>query len=84
MKWWLKIILALIIIMVIGVLGISGFLGYSMTKLKRIPVEENPALLGLNYEEVSFSSTVDELTLRGWYLPASVRLIFSNNITAFL
>ena len=70
MKWWLKLGLALILVVVIAILGISGFLGYSMTKVERVPIEENPALLGLKYEDVSFLSRDDELTLRGWYLPA--------------
>jgi hypothetical protein len=70
MKWWLKLGLALILVVVIAILGISAFLGYSMTKVERVPIEENPALLGLKYEDVSFSSRDDELTLRGWYLPA--------------
>ncbi len=70
MKWWLKLGLALILVVAIAFLGISGFLGYSMTKVERVPIGENPALLGLKYEGVSFSSRVDELTLYGWYLPA--------------
>jgi dipeptidyl aminopeptidase/acylaminoacyl peptidase len=69
MKWWLKLGLAFLLVVVIAILGISGFLGYSMTKVKRVPVEESPALLGLEYEDVSFLSRDDELTLRGWYLP---------------
>ncbi len=70
MKWWLKLGLALILVVVIAFLGISAFLGYSMTKVERVPIEETPALLGLSYEDVSFSSTEDEITLRGWLLPA--------------
>ncbi len=69
-KWWLRLGLVLILVTVIAFLGISGFLGYSMTKVERVPIEGNPALLGLKYEDISFSSIVDELTLRGWYLPA--------------
>ncbi len=69
MKWWLKLGLALILVVAIAFLGISGFLGYSMTKVERVPIEENPALLDLKYEDVSFSSRDDELILRGWYLP---------------
>ncbi len=70
MRWWLKLGLALILVVAVAFLGISGFLGYSMTKVERVPIEENPALLGLKYEDVSFSSRVDELILSGWYLPA--------------
>ena len=70
MKWWLKLGLALILLVIIAILGISGFLGHSMTRVERVPIEETPALLDLKYEEVSFSSREDDLTLRGWYLPA--------------
>ncbi len=73
MKWCLKLGLALILVAIIAFLGISGFLGYSMTKVERVPIEENPALLGLKYEDVSFSSRDDELTLYDWYLPAQNR-----------
>jgi len=41
-----------------------------MTKVERVPIEENPESLGLRYEDVSFSRRDNELTLRGWYLPA--------------
>ena len=42
MKWWLKLGLALILAVVIAILGISGFLGYSVTSVERVPIEENP------------------------------------------
>jgi fermentation-respiration switch protein FrsA (DUF1100 family) len=70
MKRWLEIGLALILVLAVGFLGISGYLGYSMTRVDRVPLEGNPGLLGLTYEDVSFPSIDKELTLRGWYLPA--------------
>jgi len=70
LKWWLKVVLAIALAVVIAFLGISAYLGHSMTSIERVPIEETPALYGLEYEEVSFPSRVDELTLRGWYLPA--------------
>lgn len=71
MKWWLKLVIALILVVVVAFLGISAYLGYSMTRVERVPVEEDPVRLGLKYEDVSFSSRVDEVALRGWYLPAN-------------
>lgn len=44
MKWWLKLGLALILVVVIAVLGISGFLGYSMTKARRVPIDYSKPL----------------------------------------
>jgi len=70
MKKWLKLGLALILVLVIAFLGISVYLGYSMTRTERVPLEGNPGILGLTYEDVSFPSMDSELTLFGWYLPA--------------
>ena len=70
MKWWLKLVLGLVLLVVIAFLGISAYLGSSMTKTERVAVEGSPASLGLDYEEVSFSSRGEDLTLHGWYLPS--------------
>ncbi|HUT97279.1 MAG TPA: alpha/beta hydrolase [Dehalococcoidales bacterium] len=70
MKWWLKVILVVILAAIAAFLGISVYLGHEMTAIERVPVTETPALCGLDYEEVSFTSRVDELTLYGWFLPA--------------
>jgi fermentation-respiration switch protein FrsA (DUF1100 family) len=70
MKWWLKVILSVILAAIAAFLGISVYLGHSMTAIERVPITETPALCGLDYEDVSFPSRVDELTLYGWYLPA--------------
>lgn len=34
----------------------------------RVPLTETPASHGLPYEDVSFNSRIDNLTLRGWYI----------------
>lgn len=70
MKRWLKPGLILVLVLVVAFLGISVYLGYSMTRIRRAPVAEDPALLGLACEDVSFSSNEEGLTLRGWFLPA--------------
>ena len=71
MKWWWKAALTLILVIVVATLGISGYLGYSMTRVERLAVEQDPALFGLDYEAVSFPSLEDELTLHGWFLPVA-------------
>jgi fermentation-respiration switch protein FrsA (DUF1100 family) len=70
MKWWLKVILSIALAAIAAFLGISVYLGHSMTAIERVPITETPSLCGLDYEEISFSSRIDELTLYGWYLPA--------------
>ena len=45
-------------------------MGHVFTKPTPVPVEGSPADLDLEYEDVSFPSRIDQLTLRGWFLPA--------------
>jgi fermentation-respiration switch protein FrsA (DUF1100 family) len=70
MKWWLKLIIAFIVVILIAFVGISIYLGASMTRSERVAVEGSPADLGREYEDVEFASREDDLTLRGWLLPA--------------
>jgi fermentation-respiration switch protein FrsA (DUF1100 family) len=70
MKWWLKVILSVLLAAIAAFLGIAVYLGHSMTAIERVPIAETPSLCGLDYEEISFPSRIDELTLYGWYLPA--------------
>ena len=69
-KWWLKLGLAFAVIVIVVSLGASGFMGYSMTRVERVPVGLSPASLGLDYQDVSFPSRLDGLSLHGWYLAA--------------
>ncbi len=71
MKKFLKIGLPIILALVVIFVGISGYLGYTMTRTARIPVAGTPASLNLMYEDVSFPSRNEKLTLRGWFLPAA-------------
>jgi uncharacterized protein len=70
MKRWLKISAVIIFVVLIAFIGISAYLGNSLTKAERLPVEGDPSQLGLRYENISFNSVVDRLKLAGWLLPA--------------
>lgn len=61
----LSIVLAVFVIFV----GISAYMGYSLTRVERVPLTENPSVVGLAYENVAFPSMDKNLTLRGWFLP---------------
>jgi fermentation-respiration switch protein FrsA (DUF1100 family) len=69
-KKWLKIGGGVALAVIVVFVGVSAYLGYTMTRTPRVPVEGNPGDLGLAYEDVSFQSAVDALTLRGWFLLA--------------
>jgi fermentation-respiration switch protein FrsA (DUF1100 family) len=70
MKWWLKTIIVVVAIIIIAFLGMSVYVGNIATRVERVPVEESPADLALEYEDVAFPSIIDNLDLRGWFLPS--------------
>ncbi len=49
-------------------LAISAYIAHSLMKVPRLPLGETPASVGLAYEDVSFPSRIDKLTLKGWYV----------------
>lgn len=77
MKKWIKIAPGFILAVLVIFVGISGYLGYSMTRVERILPEGNPGQLGLAYEDVSFPSMNEDITLRGWFItsPDSEKVI---------
>jgi len=70
MNRWFKLGLASAVVAPLVVVGISSYLFHSLTKAKRVRIEDNPSNLGLKYEEVSFPAAGDGLMLRGWYIKA--------------
>ena len=70
MKWWLKAIIGIVVLVIVAFLGLSAYLGASATRVERVAIEGSPANKGLTFEDVSFLSKSDGLTLRGWYLPS--------------
>jgi len=70
MKLGYKLGFALALAVPTAIAGISSYIAYSMTRVERIPVNDNPARLDLNYEDISFPAAVDGLMLKGWYIRA--------------
>jgi fermentation-respiration switch protein FrsA (DUF1100 family) len=66
---WLRVTLSIVLAVLVIFVGISAYLGYSMTRVERLPLTENPNVMGLAYENVAFPSMDEDLTLRGWFLP---------------
>jgi len=67
----IKAIVITIVVLLCIYFGISGYMASALTNLERVLVTESPSSYGLSYEEVSFPSRVDNLTLRGWYIGGS-------------
>ena len=68
------IILFITLVIILAVyLAISAYIAYRIMRVPRKPLSENPASLGLDYEDVSFPSRIDNLILKGWYLAGDKR-----------
>lgn len=57
-----------IFVLLVAYFGVSTFIATSVSKVVRVPITEDPASLGISYQDVSFTSRVDNLVLKGWYL----------------
>jgi len=67
-----KLIVALFIgleVLMLCYVGISFFVATQMVYAQPKAITETPAVLGLNYRDVSFPSRQDHLLLRGWFMP---------------
>ena len=58
------------ILAVVGYLGISAYVGDKMSRPVRKALTSTPAEYGLNYENVTFNSAVDNIPLSGWLIGA--------------
>ena len=52
-------------------LGVSTLGAAASMQIPRLPVEGSPKDVHLAYRDVSFASRVDNVTLKGWFLPSS-------------
>lgn len=62
------------VFMLCGVLFVlyAGVLVYVATRIEYtppLPITQTPAAFGLQYQNVTFSSRIDHLRLRGWFIP---------------
>ena len=55
-------------IVVLIYVALSTLAAYVMVRIPRLPLKDNPSSVGLSYENVSFPSRKDKLTLKGWYI----------------
>jgi len=49
--------------------GLSIYGAIAVMEIPRIPLHSSPASVDLSYEDVSFTSRVDKVLLKGWYIP---------------
>ncbi len=58
----------IVTLLLAGYLAVSGVVSDKLSHPTRKAVTRNPAELGMQYEDVQFNSTVDNIPLKGWYL----------------
>ena len=65
----LLVLTGLILIGLLAIIGYAALVGHKLTVMERVSVGGHPSILGLRWEDVTFPSRGDEVTLSGWYLP---------------
>ena len=63
-----SVILTIIGILLLVYISLSTLAAYVVIRIPRLPLRDNPSSIGLAYEDVSFPSRKDKLTLKGWYI----------------
>jgi uncharacterized protein len=58
----------LIILVIAAYVGVSAVVADNFSRPERHPVTNTPAEYGLAYEPVEFTSAVDNIPLKGWYI----------------
>lgn len=58
----------LLAIVATGYLGISAYAADKLSRPERIALTSKPSDLGLKYDDVVFTSTMDSILLSGWYI----------------
>jgi uncharacterized protein len=61
----------LVMLVIALYVGISAIVADKFSRPERHPVTNSPAMYGLAYEPVEFTSTVDNIPLKGWYIGGS-------------
>ena len=56
------------VMLVVAYLGISGYMSDKLTHPDRKALEGSPTQYGMQYQDVTFNSTVDNVPLSGWFI----------------
>lgn len=56
-------------IVVLVYIILSTLAAFVLVRIPRLPLRDKPSSIGLEYEDVSFPSRKDNLTLKGWFMP---------------
>jgi len=65
------ILLGFPLLVSLSIIAYAVWIAHSLTSIERVAVFGHPTQLGLQWEDVTFSSRGDGVPLSGWYLPAA-------------
>ena len=72
---WLKITAITAAVILLIYTGLSIFGSIAIMHIPRLTTVGSPSDVGLSYQDVSFPTRGDGLTLKGWYIPAGGRKV---------
>lgn len=58
----------LVVILILAYFGVSGYMVDKLTHPDRKAIDATPTQYGMQYEEVAFNSTTDNIQLSGWFI----------------
>jgi len=64
-----KVLATILAVFLLIYTGLSVFGAVAAMEIPRLPVKGSPSDVGLAYQDVSFTSRIDNLLLKGWYIP---------------
>lgn len=69
-RWLAWTIGTLIFLIIAAPLAVSVYVGWNLTHPVRKALATTPESVGLAYESIEFPSRIDQLKMKGWYMPA--------------
>ena len=66
-----KIIITAVVVFLVAYLAISAYGSKTAMVIPRLPLVYQASSLGLVYQDVSFKTRSDNITLKGWFLPGT-------------
>jgi fermentation-respiration switch protein FrsA (DUF1100 family) len=61
--------MGLFLLVLLAMLAYAAWVAHKLTTVERVSVGGHPSMLGLSWEDVTFTSRGDKVQLSGWYLP---------------
>lgn len=68
---WFKVFGYIIFLILVICVGLSGYVGWNLTHPPKLILNDSPLNYNLAFENIEFVSRTQDVTLRGWFLPAN-------------